>query len=916
MSPVFAQEKTEDKDSIPNPCNEPVEVGYGQRLPACMINSSLSTVKGETLEKTFSSNLHNSLPGRLSGLTVTQGSDEPGVVNNTLRSRGLATYTGSNDMLLLVDGFGSSFSELVPEEIESITLLKDAAATAIYGLRGANGVLLVTTKRGIEQPLQISFSSRIGFHLVTRKPGYPDAYSYATLYNEGSVNDGTGIKYSEDALNKYRDGSDPYLYPDVDWYKEITRKTAPVYNIDLNFRGGNKIARYFVLLNVIGDYSLLKNSGGKSDMSINNSYTRYNIRSNIDLNITQRLSAAATVGVSIADRKTPHSEYASSLFEYVGRVPANAFPVYNPNGTWGGNNNFTNPVGNLLQTGYYTTNSRTVNATLKLTEQLDFITPGLSASVAVSFNNWYLGSSDKHKRYAYYNLLGQDQDGEYVYDARLGEDTSLSADENNTVSWRNSNILATLDYDRSWGRHRFNGMLMYQYESYHQGDEEPFYHIGGGGRFIYVYDQRYIAEITAGYQGSENFRTGKQYGFFPAGSIGWVISNENFLKGNKTLSFLKLRASYGLSGNDNTGGRRYMYDDEYAIIGGYTFGSGSVIWGNGLSSIGNPDVTWEKERKLNTGVEATFLKSLDISFDYFNDRRRDILTAPGRNIPVYFGTLLPLLNIGETKNSGFEATVRYSDNLNKEFNYFVRVSGWYAKNKIVCHSESLKMNDYQYTTGRQINQPFYLIADGFYSRADLSNPDVAKPDWLSEDKLKPGDIKYMDQNKDGVIDSNDYYPVGNTDFPALTLGLTIGFEYKNFDFNAFFHGAGKRDVYLGSSYYRAFQGNGTVTAAASGRWTPETADQATYPRLSVEENQNNFVGSTFWLKDGSFIKLRSVELGYTFKNFPDAGGKSNLRLFVSGNNLFSIDHVKDCDPELLSGYPSVRTLSLGAKIHF
>lgn len=913
---ILAQNKIWEKDSIAHNYVELREIGYGQQQPVYLINSAISVVSGDNLKKIFSSNLNNSLIGNLPGLTVTKGSDEPGVVNNNLQARGIASYTGGNGMLLLVDGYRSSFTELVPEEIESVTLLKDASATAIYGLRGANGVLLITTKRGKIQPLKVSFSTQVGFHQASRIPQYLNAYDYARLYNEGSVNDGKGVVYNEDALGKYRDGSDPYLYPNVNWYKEVTRDAAPLYNVNLNFRGGDETVRYFVLLNLIQDNGTLKKSGDMSSTSINDTYTRYNIRSNIDLKVTKRFSAAATFGVSVADMCTPYSEYTSQIYDEISRIPANAFPIHNPNGTWGGNSNFTNPVGNLLDKGYYTSNSRTVNGTLKLTEQLDMISKGLSVSGAISYNNWYLGHSNKNKDYARYAILGVDGNGKYLYDERLGETTSLSADEGGTISWRNVNLFSSLNYNRTFGRHSWDAMAMYQSEIQYEGVGEPFYHIGGGSRLTYAYDKRYIAEISAGYQGSENFAVGKQYGFFPAGSLGWIASNEDFLKGNKTVNYLKLRTSYGLTGNDQIGGRRYQYEDEYNLVNGYALGTSSVrYYGWGLSEIGNPNVTWEKEEKFNLGIDLKLFNSLEISIDYFNDHRKDILTVPDKNIPIYFGSLRPLLNIGKTNNTGFEVTAKYTGNIGKEFNYFAQLSGWCAKNKIVYNSQPIQNEEYQYTTGRQIGQPYYLVADGFYTQEDLDNPDVSKPDWVAQSSLRLGDIKYKDQNHDGFIDSNDYYPVGNTALPGFTMGLSLGFEYKGFDFNLFLQAVGDRDVYLGSSYYRAFQGNGTVTEAALGRWTPETGSKATYPRLSVENNQNNFVGSTFWLKDGSFIKLRSMELGYTFKNVFKSGS-SDLRFFVSGNNLFSLDHVKDCDPEQMTGYPALRTLSLGAKIQF
>jgi len=914
---AFSQNDSVQEKSLVQKYQKQNDIGFSQQS-IYKTTSALSSVAGETLEKTISTNLQNSLIGRIPGLTVTQGSDEAGVVNNTLLARGLATYQGDRSMLVLVDGSRSSFSELVPEEIESITLLKDAAATAIYGLRGANGVLLVKTKRGEISPLKVSVSTKIGFQQATRLPKFLGAYDYARLYNEAQLNNGvTSVKYSDADLAAYKDGSDPYLHPNVNWYNEVLRGVAPIYNFDLNFRGGDKVARYFVLLNVLNSDGLLKKTGDMSTNSINKSYIRYNVRSNVDVNISKRLSAAVTVGLSVEDRANPFEETTSGLFNKLSMVNPNSFPVRNPNGSWGGNSTFTNPVADLLETGYWSSNSRTINTSLKLIQQLDMITKGLSASGSVAFNSWYIGYSNKNKTYARYPI-SKSAEGSIIVGTPFGENTSLTGNEGISNQWRNSTMQFSLDYSRQFGLSQFDATAMYNYEEYIQGPEQPYKHVGGGGRLTYTYDQKYIAELSMGYQGTETFVKGKRFGFFPAGSLGWIISNEDFIKGNKILDYLKIRVSYGLTGNDKIGSpTRFMYDQEYRdYVGSYYLGQANIVlYGLSMSSLGNPTVTWEKEKKFNIGFDANIFNAIDLSFNYFNHNRFDILSSPSRNVPVYIGADLPLANVGKVNNQGFEASIRYNGNHGEKFTYFVELNGWYAKNKIVFNSEPIQTEEYFYRTGQQIDQPYALVAQGFYTQADIDNPSVAKPTWST---VKPGDLKYKDQNGDNLIDGNDWYPVGNSSIPNLTLGLNLGCTFQGFDMTAFFHAVGQRTVYLGSSYYQAFQGRGNISEFALNRWTPETPETpetATYPRLSAEDDLNNFQGSTFWQRDGSFLKLRSLEFGYTFKNIMRSK-ESTLRLFMNGNNVFSLDYLKDTDPEVLTGYPAVRTLSFGAKFQF
>lgn len=915
---AFSQGENSKPDTIASKHKELQEIGLFGQLESYRMTSAQSSVKGEDLEKTFTTNFHNTLIARIAGLTVTQGSDEAGVVNNTIRARGVASYTGSNDPLVLVDGYRSSIAELIPEEIESVTLLKDASATAIYGLRGANGVLLVTTKRGVNAPLKVSFGAKLGFQTAFRKPKYLGSADYARLYTEAQKNDGVtdNFRYSATDIERYQNGWNQYLYPNVNWGDEVLRDVAPIQNYDVNFRGGNETVKYFALLNVINNEGLLRRTKDLADESENQSYTRYNIRSNIDINVTPRFSAHVTLGMSIVDWANPGTQYASSLIDGAWQVPSNSFPVRNPNNTFGGNSTYLNPFASLSETGYFSSNSRTINTALKVTQQLDMLTDGLSASASVAFNSWYQGYSNKTKQYAYFPVSnpGTDDNIIYAYGQQFGDNTSLVEDESMSSQWRNLTTNISLDYKKSFGTNHVEGSVLYNYEEHFIGAEQSYRHIGGAARAHYTHNDRYIVEVSAGYQGSEQFAVGKQYGFFPAASLGWIISKEDFFNID-AVNFFKLRTSYGLTGNDEIGNStRFAYEDSYAIIGGYPLGLGNnVTYGNGLTNLGNRDLTWEKEKKFNIGFDATLINNLDVSFDYFNNNRYDILSLPSRDIPILIGATLPAMNVGKVRNQGFEASIKYTGKVNSDFTYFAQLSGWYSKSKINYNSEPIQVEDYLYTTGRQVFQPYAYIANGFYSEADITDPEVPKPTWVT---VQAGDIKYEDKNGDKIIDGKDTYPVGNTDLPAFTGSLTLGAEYKGFDFSAMLHGVTGRTVYLGTNYYKAFQSNGNISEVALGRWTPETASTATYPRLTANSaDMNNFVYSTFWQRNGNFLKLRTMEVGYTFKQLlPSKGG--NLRVYLNGNNLFSLDKVKNSDPEVLSGYPVVRTFSVGAKIQF
>ena len=888
-------------------------------LPDWQVTGAVSRIGGDELTDFYTSNVVNTLFGRIPGLTVQEVGAEPGADTPTLNSRGVGTFGSGTGLFVVIDGFASTldfFSRLTPGEIESVELLKDATATAIYGNRAANGVLVVKTRHGdVSSPLKIDFGVKVGFQQPLRLPEWLGSYDYATLYNEALANEGQSPMYQNDALDAYAAGDSPLLYPDVDWYNEIFRSSSPIYVYNLSASGGINSVRYFVHFNGVNNYGLLRNPMPTNDFAKRQSFSRYNFRTNVDVILSRRLTASIILGGSVEDKTTPGvSESTSSIIDLAANVPPNAFPVLASEGKLGGNATFANPIGEMTERGYISYNGRTAQAALRLTEKLDFITQGLSISGAVSFNNYYKAYSNKTRSYARYTPV-QDSSGEISF-TQIGEDTELGGDESQSYQWRNIVANAFINYDRVFDRkHYLKAMLRYDYDEYTVSSETlPYQNVGMAGQLSYSYGRRYIGEFTFGYHGTGNFAPGQRFGFFPAGGISWVISEESFLKDSNVVNHLKLRATYGLVGNSDIGGARWMYNQYYNWNGYYLFGdqySQSDTYLEGTKA--NPYVTWEKARKLNIGLEARLFDYLYFTFDYFREHRYDILTTPDANVPSYVGFSRPSMNLGIVDNNGFEAVLGYNRTAG-EFRYKVEASAWYAHNNVVYNSEAPQIYDYLYSTGHIVGQPFAYEAIGFFR--DQEDIDSSPTQVWGE--VFPGDIKYKDQNGDDVINEEDKYPIGYTSRPELTLALDLQFQYKGFDLQMLFQGAVNRTVYLDGRQFQAFQNNGKISTFALGRWTPETAATATYPRLATTGNENNYQYSSFWQRNGNFLKLRYLSFGYTFSS--PAMKKANvdgLRLYLSGTNLFSLDYMQGfCDPEVLSGYPAVRTLSLGVDLKF
>jgi len=909
---MFTNAQTLSKDSGASKTDSIKQIGYGSQA-SWITTSAISTVSGVDLQRSFTSNLGNTLYGQISGLTTMQGSNEPGVDAPSMYIRGINTYGTGRSILVMVDGIKGSIDQLIPEEIESISVLKDASATAIYGSRGANGVLLVTTKRGSVGPLSVKFSTQQGFTQAQSSPNFLDSYGYATLYNEALINDGKKALYSKNDLEAYRTGSDPYYHPNVNWYSEVLRKAALASNYNLNLSGGNDWVRYYVLLNVLNREGLVKQTGRLSENSTDQNYSRFNFRTNIDIKLSKNMSAVLLLSGSIDDKSSPYANNTTSLFGTLASLPPNAFPVHNEDGTFGGNSLYSNPYGDVLNKGFFDSKTSTMQTVFKLTDKLDMITKGLSVSGLIGFNSLYTEKSNKSRTYQRY-LITQDTLG-LQSKTMYGQNTSLISDEGMLNSWRNVTIQTYLNYERTFGEHEFAAMAMFNFETYSPaGLNFPQKYLGIGGRFTYANQGKYIGELSFAYNATENFPANSRWGLFPAVSVGWIISKENFMQSLKSINFLKIKASYGLIGNNDIGGTRFIFNQQSYIYGSnmYFGTTNNLITPIFEGEIANQNLTWEKETKLNFGLEATVFKNIDFSVDLFKNDRHDILSLDTRTNPLFLGYFaLPKINLGVTRNIGFEANIAYNSDKNKSFEYHAKANVSFARNKIVYNAEQIQSYDYLYKTGHQIDQPFVLEAIGFFKNQE----DIDKSPTQIFAASHPGDLKYKDQNGDHIIDQNDYVPMGNTSMPELSVGLEVGFKFKEFDLNTLFQCVTNRGVYLNGNYYQAFQNYGKVTSMALGRWTPETAETATYPRLSSTTDLNNFQGSSFWQRDASSLNLRNVEIGYTLsKKILDKFNLSNVRIFVNGTNLFSIHNSDIVDLGSNSDYPSLRCYSLGASI--
>lgn len=923
--------------------DEVVVVGYGTQKKAS-VTGAISTVGSKLLLQSPQANISNALVGRMPGLLSVQRSGQPGADQATLRIRGAGTFTGSTDPLIMVDGIETdNYNNIDPNEIESIAILKDASATAVYGVRGANGVLIITTKRGQDGKPQVSYSVQHAISNFTNVRHSMNAADYAKSFNMARRYTGysTGTynpAYTDAAIAHYTSHDDPIFYPDVDWFPYMFGKSSGQTQHNLNISGGTDKVKYFVSLGYFDQGGLINNTNLITDYDGEIKYKRYNIRGNFDFNITKRFSATINLSTQIENR-TGTSAAVGTMFDAAWAGNPTSQPLLT-DGKYlriEGGLNSASPMGVLFNsgTGYQKDYRNYLNSSVRFNYDLGAITKGLSTHATVSYNNFNTQVILYRKDVVPY-IAKRLPDQSIVYVPQI--DPSPYGFSETFGKNRKVYVEAGLDYSRKFGDHNLGGLLLYNQSK--RFDPNLAFLVPNGyqgivGRVTYDYKNRYLAEVNVGYNGTENFAPGKRFGFFPAYSLGWVATEEPFFPKNEVLSYLKIRGSYGVVGNDKIGGSRFLYRPaSYSYVASlYQFGEdGSTqlgYQGSVEGALGNPDLTWERAKKLNIGTDFTLFKDkIKITAEYFDENRDNIL-ANKNTVPIVVAATLPAYNLGKMSNSGYEAEITYT-NAYKKFNYWVKANYTYAHNVIEFQDEVARPFTYQNRTGQRMGQNFGLVADGLFNSWKEVN-DVNRPvyQWINN-KVQPGDIRYVDINGDGMITGDDAVPIGYSDFPEKVFGLSLGGSLKGFDFSVLFQGAANVSIAYSRNYTQPFLEGRNAPDYWVEAWSQERLDQGlpiNFPHLNEGYviSAGNYQGSTFWTADASYVRLKNAEIGYALPaKLLKRVGLTYLRLYINGSNLFTWDSMlPGADPESAAitttnnePYPITQTFNFGFNVKF
>lgn len=935
---VVLKEDTELLDEV-------VVVGYGAQKKESVVGA-ISQVSSKELLASPAANVSQAIAGKIPGVITTQTSGAPGQDDTKINIRGRATFAGDGSPLILVDGVERTFSQIAPDDIETISVLKDASATAVYGVRGANGVMLITTKRGRDQKPEVNLTANWQIQSPTRSDTYLDSYQSVVLLEEALKNDGLPSQFSANDIEMYRksaagelSGLDAMLYPNVDWYDEVLKKSAPAQRYNVSVRGGTKRMRYYASAELYDQKGLIKElSQDMYGNSSSPSYRRYAFRANMDLFLTKDLTFSVNFGTRFEERRgsnTSESSTFSQTFYEMNHTPGWLFPVsyevQNGESTktlYGGSSQYqSNIVAALAKGGYYRA-TNTINETnFVLDYKMDWLTKGLSAKGMVSFDYDSYYKKMFKADFATYEL--NDRDNYESMDAynQFNSDGELAYSKENSTTYK-LYMEAQVNYARQFGKHDVTAMVLYNQNDYRYNSELAKRYQGLVGRVTYGYDDRYLAEFNAGYNGSENFLQGKRFGFFPAVSLGWRISNEEFMAGTaQWLNNLKIRASYGEVGNDiytvNGTAQRFLYEEKWSqVSNAYYFGSSGKT-GIYESQYPNLGVTWERAHKYNVGLEFGLWNGLlNGNVDVFYEKRNDILTSYLTR-PQWVGVALAAGNLGETKNSGYEIELKHNNRINEDLSYNVGLTYSHARNEIISMDEPELKTAYRKREGNPISQYFGLIAEGFVTQADLDNPDFPVSTFGA---VKVGDLKYKDANGDGFIDDRDESRIGYSDIPENTYALSLGVNYKGWGFSVMFQGVDHVSRYYDAEAMYAFVSGGKVKEHHLERWNPAQSEaynlqHANYPLLHYDNyGDHNQRTNSFFLKNGSFVRLKNIELSYTLpENWSKVAGMSNCRLYVNANNLITWDHLNNLtDPESNGSnrYPIMKTVNFGVNIKF
>ena len=948
--------------------DEVVVIAYGQQKKVT-ITGAVSAVGGDELLKAPVANVSNALQGKLPGISVVQASGMPGDDEPVIRVRGIGSLN-SAEPLVLVDGVERSFGQIDPNEIEDISILKDASATAVFGVRGANGVILVTTKRGTPGKASVSVTASTAIQQISKFVEFADSYTYGKMWNYTAITDAlpmsqwpgsatiadyapydnTGIRFSQDVMEHFRKGDMPVTFPNTNWIDYLMKDAAWQEQVNVNVKGGTDKVRYFVSAGFLNQNSLFKTFSNNDDETFR--YKRFNYRANLDIDVSKYSQLALTLGGRVQNRTTMGGGE-GFLFRYLqGATPYAGIGIDSEGRHVVADKNIVGPydrdaLSNFYELGYQNTSVNVLNLDLQYKLDMSFLTKGLDFKIKGSYNTDYSARKDRQNGFGTgVNYVATLVDGKEV----LRKENITWPIPYSDSRWGNRNWYAeaSFNYARKFGKHNVGALLLYnQSKTYYPWDSDgslyrsiPKGYVGLVGRVTYDYDTRYLFDFNIGYNGSENFAEGKRYGTFPSFSAGWIPSSEKFWEPLKNvIGYLKLRGSWGKVGNDNTNGARFLY-----LPGAWQFYTGTMTVnpqnrganfgtrGNWLQAVkeltaGNPNVTWETASKINLGLDAAFLGDrLMLNLDFFWEDRKDILVSNASLLPAVTSLPGSYVNEGRVKNHGYEITLKWSDKVG-DFRYSISPSIAFARNKIIEMLEVPPMYDYLRRTGLSVGQRFgydlfELYQEGTEERYKAAYG-VEMPTQLVS--LKYGDAVYVDLNGDGLIDQNDQKPLGYPDNPEITWSVNAQLHWKGFDFSMLWVGANNTSRML-NGYYRDQFGSTNTSAltqwVADNSWTEDNRD-AILPRISFTNRGNNNLDSRAWIIDSKYVRLKNVEIGYTF-NKPRWMPLFNfVRFYASGQNLLTFANFKGNDPEAPGQgldfgvrYPMTRVFNFGVQVNF
>lgn len=937
----FAIVLLEDSETL----EDLVVVGFGTQKKASVVGS-IGTIEAKDLHMPVRS-LNNLIGGRVAGVISVQRSGEPGKDDAQFWIRGISTFTGNRNPLVLVDGIERPMNNVDPLEIESFSILKDASATAVYGVRGANGVVLITTKKGFDGKAKVDTRYEQGFSFATKRPSYVNAYQRSLLFNEAiDANPAASqaMKYTDDELYAMQNGTDIELYPDVDWQEVLMKDISLNEKLSVNISGGGKNVKYFTAVSVLhqgGQYAINANKYDWIPSTIgsfgrNVDYIRYNFRSNVDMDISKYTTISLGLQGNVAINTEP-SEGSNNVYLWINNSAPNAFPVLYKDGKFPGRDSLYDPYVQLTQRGYKQTTSNELRSNITLSQDLSFITNGLNATLRYAYDAVNYNDAIRSRDLTLYEAEGRDDEGNLTYkviDANKQQEY-LNYSSN---AWGNKSqyLEASLNYDKTYGKNEITGLLLYYLKDFRNNTASNYINslpnrsLGVAGRITYAFDKKYLLEVNLGYNGSENFPKEQRMGFFPALAAGWVISQENFMQNNNYITWLKLRGSVGQVGSDQIGSTRFAYISTLIDADGYNgFGINFNQGSGGLKEdqLGVSNITWEVATKYNIGLELGLFNSLRATGELFYENRDNIFLQP--QVSEVSGLQNPMFaNQGKMNNRGFEVTLEYNKSFSNDFFFTARANYTFARNKYIDDGK-VYANEWQDVRGTRYGERLLYDAMHLFSREEIDQlPDYYRQFGLTKQHLRPGDIRYRDVNDDGKITEDDRVFLSNPSIPESMLGFGASLAYKNFDFSFLFQGALGGTTYLTSGwYFQPFQAErdpkymGNLITAFLDRWTEDNPNPKAFsPRLFMGQNTNNYRQSTWWVRNSDYIRLKNVEFGYTIpKNISEKIKLNQMRTYVSAVNPYTFSRFakKFWDPEVSAdSYPIQTTIFLGLNISF